>query len=148
LSTVEDLQARIVVALKAGRKEEVQALRFLLSELQRVAKDSGQTLDDEAEVKVLRKARKSRLEAAEAFRNGGRVELAAKEDYEAALIAELLPQELDQPALLAVVDQAIADAGATSPKDMGKVMGLIKQRAGANVDGKTASRLVQERLST
>lgn len=148
MSSIEDLQTRIVVALKAGRKEEVQALRFLLSELQRVAKDSGQTLDDDAEIKVLRKARKSRLEAAEAFRTGGRVELAAKEDYEAALIAELLPQELDQQALSALIDQAIADAGASSPKDMGKVMGLIKQRAGANVDGKTASRLVQERLST
>jgi hypothetical protein len=148
LSIVEELQARIVVALKAGRKEEVQALRFLVSELQRVAKDSGQTLDDDAEVKVLRKARKSRLEAAGAFRAGGRAELAEKEDFEAALIAELLPQELDQQALSALIDLAIADAGATSPKDMGKVMGLIKQRAGANVDGKTASRLVQERLST
>jgi hypothetical protein len=148
LSVVEDLQSRIVVALKAGRKEEVQALRFLLSELQRVAKDCGQALDDDAEVKVLRKARKSRLEAAEAFRNGGRVELAAKEDSEAALIAEFLPQELDQQALSALIDQAIADAGATSPKDMGKVMSLIKQRAGPNIDGKTASRLVQERLST
>lgn len=147
MSTIEDLQARIVVSLKAGRKEEVQALRFLLSELQRVAKDSGQALDDEAEVKVLRKARKSRLEAAEAFRTGGRLESAAKEDCEAALIAELLPQELDQQALSALIDQAIADAGGTSPKDMGKVMSLIKQRA-ANVDGKTASRLVQERLST
>jgi uncharacterized protein len=148
LSIVEDLQARVLVALKAGRKEEVQALRFLLSELQRVAKDSGQTLDDEAELKVLRKARKSRLEAAEAFRSGGRAELAAKEDHEAALIAELLPRGLDQQALSSLIDQAIADAGATSPKDMGTVMSLIKQRAGANVDGKTASRLVQERLST
>ena len=148
MSIVEDLQVRVVVALKAGRKDEVQALRFLLSELQRVAKDSGQALDNDTEVKVLRKARKSRLEAAEAFRAGGRVELAAREDYEAALIAELLPQELDQQALGALVDKAIVDAGASSPKDMGKVMSLIKQRAGANVDGKTASRLVQERLST
>ena len=147
MSIVEDLQARIVVALKAGRKDEVQALRFLLSELQRVEKDSGQTLDDDAEVKVLRKARKSRLEAAEAFRKGGRLELAAKEDTEAALIAELLPKELDQQALSALVDQAIVDAGASSPKDMGAVMALIKQRAGANVDGRTASRLVQERLA-
>jgi uncharacterized protein YqeY len=147
LSIVEDLQARIVVALKAGRKDEVQALRFLLSELQRVEKDGGQKLDDDAEIKVLRKARKSRLEAAEAFRNGGRLELAAKEDTEAALIAELLPKELDQQALSALVDQAIVDAGASSPKDMGAVMALIKQRAGANVDGRTASRLVQERLA-
>lgn len=145
---VEHLQQRIVTALKAGRKEEVQALRFLLSELLRVAKDSGHALDDDEELAVLRKARKSRLEAAEAFRDGGRVELAEKEDGEAALIAELLPQELDPQALAALIEQAIADSGASSLKDMGAVMSLVMARSGNRVDGRTASRIVKEHLST
>lgn len=148
MSVVEDLQQRIVTALKAGRKEEVQALRFLLSELQRVAKDGGHPLDDDEELTVLRKARKSRMEAAEAFRGGGRAELAAKEDREAALIAELLPQELDPQALSALIEKAIADSGASSLKDMGAVMSLVMARAGSRIDGRTASRIVKEHLST
>ncbi len=148
MSVTEDLQARVVTALKAGQKKEVQALRFLLSELQRTAKDSGTTLSEDDELRVLRKARKSRLEAAEAFRVGGREELAVKEEWEADIIAGLLPQELDEQALLSLVDTAIAQTGAVSVKDMGRVMSIVMERGGPQVDGKTASRLVKERLST
>ena len=134
------------MAMKAGRKEETSSLRYLISELQKAAKDSGGPLDDEAELKVLRRERKRRQESIDAFRAGGRDELADHEEREARLIDEFLPQQLDHAALVALVDQAVAESGATSVKEMGRVMSLVMERAGGLVDGKEASRLVKERL--
>lgn len=134
-------------ALKAGRKEEVAAVRYLVAMLQREAKDSGFILDRDAEIAVLRREKKRRLEAVEAFRAGGREDLAAKEASEAALIDEFLPTPLDETALRALVEELIAETGASGPKDVGKVMGLLMSRAGASVDGKTAAQMVKERLA-
>lgn len=147
MSVVEQLQDRVKVALKAGRKEEVGSLRYLVSELQKAAKEAGGPLDDEAELKVLRRERKRRQESIEAFRAGGRDELADHEEREVLLIDEFLPQQLDHAAVVALVDQAVSESGATSIKDMGRVMSLVMERGGGQVDGKEASRLVKERLS-
>ena len=130
------------------RKEEVGALRLLISELQKDAKDARAELDEEAELKVLRREQKKRLEATEAFRAGGREELLRHEEFEAALIEELLPQQLDEAQLADLVDRAIAETGATSVKDMGKVMSAVMSMGGAQVDGKRATALVRERLGT
>ena len=122
MSVLEQLQTRVKEAMKAARKEEVGSLRLLISEIQKAAKDARQGLDPDAELQVLKRERKRRLEAAEAFANGGRDELAAHEKREVALIDEFLPQQLDESALVELIDGIIAELGATSPREMGKVM--------------------------
>jgi len=128
-------------AMKAGEKERVGALRLVLSELQKAAKDGG---DDE--LAVLRRERKRRLDAAEQFRDGGRPELAEQEESEAKLIAGYLPAELGDDELDALVRDAIAETGASSVKDMGQVMKAVMAKAGGRADGKRASARVKELL--
>jgi len=147
LSTLSLLQERVKHALKGGRKQEVRALRVLVSEIQLAAKDSGHELDTEQEWAVLRKERKRRLESIEAFRAGGREDLVAAEEYTAGLIEELLPKQLDPDELAALVDRIIAETGVSTPRDMGAVMNAVMREAGGLVDGKSASRIVKERLS-
>ena len=147
MSFLEQLQARVKEAMKAGRKEEVGSLRLLISEIQKAAKDARHELDADAELQVLKRERKRRVEAAEAFAGGGREELAAHEKREVVLIDEFLPRQPDEAALVALIDETIAELRATSPREMGKVMSAVMAKAGAQVDGKLASRLVKERLS-
>jgi uncharacterized protein YqeY len=146
VSLLASLQERTKQALKAGNKEEVGALRMLVSELQRAAKDGGVPLDAEGEIKVLRREHKKREEAAEAYRKAGRDEQLRHEEYEASLIEEYLPRRLDDAQLAALVDQVIAETGATSPKDVGKVMSAVMAKGGSQVDGTRVSALVRERL--
>jgi uncharacterized protein len=128
-------------AMKARERERVGALRMLLSELQKAAKEGN---DDE--VAVLRRERKRRLEAATQFRDGGRPELADREQSEATLIETYLPAELDDAELDAIVKDAIDETGATDAKDMGKVMKTVMATAAGRVDGKRASARVREAL--
>jgi uncharacterized protein YqeY len=129
-------------AMKARERERVGALRMLLSELQRAAKEGNGD-----EIAVLRRERKRRLEAAEQFREGGRPELAERESAEATLIEAYLPAELDDAQLDTLVREAIEETGATGPKDMGPVMKAVMAKAGGRVDGKRASARVREALS-
>jgi len=120
----------------------VGALRLVLSELQKAVKEGG---DDE--LAVLRRERKRRLDAAEQFRGGGRPELAEQEESEAKLIEGYLPAELDDSELEAIVTAAIAETGASDPKDMGQVMKVVMGKAGGRADGKRASALVRAALT-
>jgi len=129
-------------AMKAGDRERVGALRLVLSELQKDAKDGGTD-----ELAVLRRERKRRLEAAEQFREAGRTELAKGEEAEARIIEGYLPTELDDAELDAIVKDAIAETGAKDPKDMGQVMKAVMAKAGGRADGKRASARVREVLS-
>lgn len=130
-------------AMKAGEKARVGALRLVLSELQRAAKDGG---DDE--LTVLRRERKRRLEAASQFRDGGRPELAAGEESEAELIDGYLPAQLSDDELDALVVAAVADVGAGGPGDTGQVMKAVMAKAGGRADGKRASARVREALAS
>jgi uncharacterized protein YqeY len=141
VSFTDQLRADVNAALKAGERERAGALRMVLSELQKSAKEGEQ--DDLA---VLRRERKRRLEAAEQFRQAGRDELADKEEAEAGLIQGYLPTELQDAELQTLVSQAIAEIGASTPKDMGQVMKIVMARAGGRVDGKRASARVREAL--
>ncbi|HVP01981.1 MAG TPA: GatB/YqeY domain-containing protein [Solirubrobacteraceae bacterium] len=131
----------LVAAMKAGEKERVGALRMLLSELQKDAKEGPGD-----ETAVLRRERKRRVEAAEAFRAGGRPELADAEVAEAHVIEEYLPAELSDEELRTLVDEAVAETQATSPKDMGRVMKAAMAKVAGRADGKRVSALVQEVL--
>jgi uncharacterized protein len=129
-------------AMKSGEKVRVGALRLVLSELQKAAKDGG-----EDELAVLRRERKRRLEAASQFRDGGRPDLADGEESEAKLIEAYLPAELDETELDVLVAAAIAETGATTPRDMGQVMKAVMAKSGGRADGKRASARVREALS-
>jgi len=141
MTVTDQLRADVTSAMKAGEKQRVGALRLVLSELQKAAKEGS---DDE--LSVLRRERKCRLDAAHQFRDGGRPELADQEESEAALIAGYLPAEVDDSELDAIVAAAIAETGATSPRDMGQVMKAVMARSGGRADGKRASIRVREAL--
>jgi uncharacterized protein YqeY len=131
----------MTVAMKAGDKTRAAALRMVLSELQKAAKEG--TGD---ELAVLRRERKRRLEAASQFRDGGRGELADQEESEAKLIEHYLPAELDDTELDEIVRAAIAETGASHPKDMGHVMKAVMAKSGGRADGKRASARVRGAL--
>ncbi len=128
-------------AMKAGERERVGALRLVLSELQKDAKEG-----DHDEVGVLRRERKRRLEAAAQFRDGGRPELAEQEESEARIIEAYLPADLDDAELDRIVAEAVRQTGAEGPAAMGPVMKAVMARAGGRVDGKRASARVREAL--
>ena len=144
---LSSLQESVNTALKAGDKERVAALRMIVCELQKEAKQAGHELDEAAELLVLRRELKRRQESIEAFRAGGREDLIAHEEFAAQIIEGLLPKQMDETEVAGLVEQAIAETGATSVRDMGKVMASVMAKGGVRVDGKVASRLVKERLS-
>jgi hypothetical protein len=141
VSVTEQVRTDINSAMKAAERERATALRMVLSELQKAAKEGS---DDE--LAVLRRERKRRLEAAEQFRDGGRQELADKEQSEAELIQGYLPAELGDSELEGIVTGAIAETGATEPGDMGRVMKLAMARVAGRADGKRVSARVREAL--
>lgn len=128
--------------MKAGERERVSALRLVADALQKDSKAGG-----EDEVAVLRRERKRRLEAADAYRDGGSPDRAAAEEAEAREIERYLPAEMSDEELASVIDEAIAQTGASEPGDMGKVMGAAMPRLGGRVDGKRVSAAVRERLA-
>jgi uncharacterized protein len=141
VTVIDQVRSDMTSAMKAGERGRVGALRLVLSELQRDAKEGRQD-----EVGVLRRERKRRLEAAAQFRDGGRPELAEQEESEARLIESYLPAELDDAELERIVGEAIKQTGASGPKDMGQVMKAVMAKAGGRVDGKRASARVREAL--
>jgi uncharacterized protein YqeY len=143
MSVIEQLRGDMTSAMKAGEKDRVGALRLVLSELQKAQKDGN--ADEQA---VLRRERKRRLEAAEQFRGGGRPELAEQEEAEAKIIEGYLPAELGDSELDAIVAAAIAETGASGPKDLGQVMKAVMAKTGGRVDGKRASARVREALQS
>jgi uncharacterized protein YqeY len=129
-------------AMRSGDRDRVGRLRLVLSELQKAAKDGS---DDE--LAVLRRERKRRLDAAEQFRTAGRDELAAAEEEEAELIGGYLPAELSDAELRVLVERAVADSGASSPRDMGLVMKTVMPAVGGRADGRRVSAQVKEVLT-
>lgn len=141
MAIADDMQADLRSAMRAGEKSRIGALRLVLSELQKAAKEGA---DDE--LAVLRRERKRRLEAARAFRDGGRADLADSEEREAELIASYMPAELSDAELSAIVERAVGDSGASSPKDMGLAMKSAMAAVGGRADGKRVSSLVRAAL--
>jgi uncharacterized protein YqeY len=143
VSVIDQVRADMTSAMKSAEKDRAAALRLVLSELQKAAKEGS---DDE--VAVLRRERKRRLEAAEQFRGGGRPELADREESEAELIRSYLPAELGDAELDAIIAEAIAQTGAKDAKDMGQVMKAAMASVAGRADGKRVSTRVREALQT
>jgi hypothetical protein len=141
MAIAEQIKLDVQSAMRAGEKERVGALRLVLSELQKAAKEGA---DDE--LAVLRRERKRRLEAASAYRDAGREDLAGAEQSEAELIGSYLPAELSDSELGEIVARAIAQSGATSHKDMGAAMKHVMAAVDGRADGKRVSGLVRAAL--
>ena len=145
MTVLEQVQADVAAALKSGHRDRARALRTVASELQKAAKEAdGGSVD---EVAVLRRERKRRLEAADAYAEAGREDLAGTERDEAELIEAYLPAELSDAELEALVGDAVAESGASSPKEMGRVMSLVMPRVEGRADGRRVSALVKEKLA-
>jgi len=142
MAIADQVRTDLTEAMRAGERERVSALRLILSELQKASKEGA---DDE--VAVLRRERKRRIDAADAFGEGGRAELAAQEQREAELIAGYLPAELSDEELQAIVAQAVEDTGSSSARDMGRVMKEAMAAAGGRADGARVSAVVRAALS-
>ncbi len=141
MAIVEQIKADLQSAMRAGEKERVGALRLVLSELQKAAKEGGGD-----ELSVLRRERKRRLESAGLFRDAGREDLAEGEEAEARLIGGYLPAELTEEQLRGIVELAVSESGATSPKDMGLAMKSAMAAVDGRADGKRVSGLVRASL--
>jgi len=144
VSLIEKVKSDTASALKSGDKERVQALRLITNELQKAVKESS----DGDETAVLQRERKRRLEAAQAYADAGRDDLASGERREAEIIEEYMPEQLSDEELHAIVGDAVAESGATSPKEIGKVMSLVMPKVQGRADGKRVSAAVREKLDT
>jgi uncharacterized protein len=141
MAILEQIKSDLHGAMRAGEKERVGALRLVLSELQKAAKEGGGD-----ELGVLRRERKRRLEAARAYRDAGRDDLAGAEEAEGELIGAYLPAELSEQELASIVEQAVRDSGASSAKDMGAAMKQAMAAVDGRADGKRVSGLVRAAL--
>jgi uncharacterized protein YqeY len=142
MSVLDQVQSDVKDAMRAREKERVHALRLIVSELQKAAKENGAE-----ELDVLQRERKRRLEAAEAYRDGGRPDRAEAEEREADIIASYLPAQLSDDELGAIVGDAVAESGASSPREMGRVMALVMPKVKGRADGKRVSAAVKEKLT-
>src|SRR5688572_24676956 len=142
MSLLDQVQDDVKAALKAGDRERVHALRLIADALQKAEKDDGGD-----PVEVLQRERKRRLEAAEAYRDGGRTDAADAEDREAEIISSYMPEQLSDEELNAIVGDAVAQSGASSPQEMGKVMSAVMPQVKGRADGRRVSAAVKEMLT-
>jgi hypothetical protein len=147
VSLVARLEDELKQAMLARDDERRDALRLIISSLRAAEKELQRPLSDEEELQVLQRERKRRNEAAEAFRSGGREEQAAAEERELAVLQEFMPEPLSDDELEEIVDNAIAEVGATSMRQVGRVMADVMPQVAGRADGSRVSQLVREKLA-
>jgi uncharacterized protein YqeY len=147
VTLIEELQDDVKDAMRAGVAARRDALRLILASLKSAEKDLLRPLTEDEELQVLQRERKKRIEAAEAFRGGGREEQAAKEDAELAVLEEFMPEPLTEEELERILDDAIAENGATSMRDMGRVMKDVMPQIAGRADGAAVSQMLREKLA-
>ncbi|HSK49220.1 MAG TPA: GatB/YqeY domain-containing protein [Solirubrobacterales bacterium] len=143
MSVLEQVQADVRTAMKAGERERVAALRLVVDVLQQDAK-----LGKGDEVAVLQRERKKRIEAAQAYEDAGRAEQAAAERFEAELIEAYLPQQLSDEELAELVAAAVEETGASEQRQMGEVMSALMPKVAGRADGKRVSAAVRAKLGS
>ncbi len=145
------LIARIEHELKTAMRERDtvrrDALRLILDSLQKAEKELQRPLSDQEELQVLQRERKKRLEAAEAFRAAERAEQAEKEEAELAVLEEFMPEPLSEDELEEIIDDVIAEVGATSVRDLGRVMADVMPQVAGRAEGSRVSQIVREKLA-
>jgi uncharacterized protein len=143
----ERLQQDLTAAMRSGEELRRDVLRMTQSAIYNVEKAKRQPLAEDEVLAVITREVKTRRESVDAFRKGGREDLAAKEESEIAVLEGYLPAQLSDEELQALVDEAIAATGASSPRDMGKVMGWLSPRTRGRADGRRTSELVARLLA-
>jgi hypothetical protein len=147
MSLIVRLEDELKQAMVARDSERRDTLRLILSSLRSAEKELQRPLHDDEELQVLQRERKQRNEAAEAFRTGGREEQADAEERELAVLEEFMPEPLSEEELEEIVDDAIAEVGATSMRDIGRVMADVMPQVAGRADGSSVSQLVREKLA-
>jgi uncharacterized protein len=147
VSLIEGIEHELRDAMRAREAVRTAALRLTLAALRAAEKELGRPLKEDEELQVLQRERKRRAEAAEAFRAGGREEQAQQEEQELEVIQEFMPEPLAEEELERIVDDAIAETGATSLRDLGRVMADVMPQVAGRADGSAVSQLVREKLA-
>jgi uncharacterized protein YqeY len=147
MSLIARIEGDLKEAMRARDEERTATLRLTLAALRSSEKELGRALKDDEELQVLQRERKRRTEAAEAFRSGGREEQAAKEERELAVIQAYMPEPISEEELERLIDDAIAETGATSLRDLGRVMADVMPQVAGRADGSVVSQLVREKLA-
>ena len=143
ITTIEDEIKEAMLARDAERRD---ALRLIVNALKVSEKELQRPLSDDEELQVLQRERKKRVEAAEAFRSGGREEQAVAEEHELAILEEFMPEPLSEEEIEEIIDDVIAEVGATSMADLGRVMADVMPQIAGRADGSTVSQIVREKL--
>jgi len=147
MSLIGRLEGELEQAMQARDAERRDALRLILASLRSAEKELQRPLHDEEELQVLQRERKKRAEAAEAFRAAGREQQADAEELELEVLAEFMPEPLGEDELEEIVDNAIAETGATNMRDLGRVMADVMPQIAGRADGSAVSQLVREKLA-
>jgi uncharacterized protein YqeY len=147
MTLITRIEAELKEAMAARDADRRDTLRLILTSLRSAEKELQRPLHDDEELQVLQRERKRRTEAAEAFRTGGREEQAQAEERELAVLQEFMPEPLSEEELEEIVDDAIAEVGATSMRDIGRVMADVMPQVAGRADGSAVSQLVREKLA-
>ena len=147
MSLIAEIEDEIKDAIRGREQLRADTLRLTLASLRAAEKELGRPLKEDEELQVLQRERKRRAEAAEAFRTAGRDEQAATEEEELEIIEEFMPEALGEDELEQIVDDAIAETGATSLRDLGRVMADVMPQVAGRADGSAVSQLVREKLA-
>jgi len=147
VSLTTEIEDEIKEAMKARDAERRDALRLIVNALKGSEKELQRPLSDDEELQVLQRERKKRVEAADAFRAGGREEQAAAEERELSILEEFMPEPLSEEEIEEIIDDAIAEVGATSMADLGRVMADVMPQVAGRADGSSVSQIVREKLA-
>lgn len=145
MSLIAKIEEDLREAMRSRDDARRDALRLILASLRSAEKELLRPLHDDEELQVLQRERKRRVEAAEAFRSGGREEQAAAEELELAVLEEFMPEQLSEEELEEIVDDVIAEVGATSMRDLGRVMADVMPQIAGRADGSVVSQIVDRK---
>ena len=147
MTLIAEIKTQLEDAMREGDAARRDTLRLILSSLQGAEKELQRPLSEDEELQVLQRERKKRVEAAEAFRNAGRGEQADKEEDELDVLEEFMPEPMSEDELEEIVDDVIAEVGATSMRDIGRVMADVMPQVAGRADGSAVSQIVREKLA-
>ncbi len=147
MSLIAEIKEQLEDAMREGDAARRDALRLILSSLQGAEKELQRPLHEDEELQVLQRERKRRDEAADAFRAAGREEQAEDEEYELEILEEFMPEPMSEEEIEEIIDDVISEVGATSIRDMGRVMAGVMHQVSGRADGSTVSQLVKEKLA-
>ena len=147
MSLMEKIRNDMKEAMKSKQTDKLSVIRMLISEIKKRQIDTGKEFDDNDILGVIKSMVKSREDSVKAYREGGREDLAEKEEKEVEVLKSYLPKQLSEEEIEKIVEEAIKETGAQSVRDMGKVMKAVMSKYGSQVDGKTVNKFVKEKLS-